>query len=226
MPRKPAVVDREVLALKLKAVDPYIRSLERALSDLNSQNVLAYLSMTQPDVYKAVLAVNPGRRTDADELLPDSLIRADLERVAVQINPDHAAVKLKQDSEALALSGKMLDAPAGGASPEEVTSLAWECRQSLEFVFDRELTAARALREELIASLNQGASAATTAAARKRAGRKRDPEVQRRNRKMVEAWSTKMYRTYKELAEAFNCSEETARKVITTAEARDRRKNA
>jgi hypothetical protein len=54
-------------------------------------------------------------------------------------------------------------------------------------------------------------------------GRRKDPEVARRRKKMVEAWQTGSYRTYVELAHAFEVDESEASRVIGEHNRRSRK---
>ena len=89
--------------------------------------------------------------------------------------------------------------------------------ESLLPLLDLKLIVLNKLREQLVAALDQGATDAANAKARKRAGRRKDPEVAHRDQKMLDAWESGQYKTYGQLGQEFDMKSDATRKAIVRA---------
>jgi hypothetical protein len=83
-------------------------------------------------------------------------------------------------------------------------------------VLDFALEPAKHLRQHYLDLLGGRVSSTKQGAGRsKRGGRKKDPDVVNRNKKILTAWRIKKFPPYAQLAKEFGCSAEVVRKVIT-----------
>jgi hypothetical protein len=88
-------------------------------------------------------------------------------------------------------------------------------------VLDFALEPAKHLRQHWLDLLGGRVSSAEQGARRsKRRGRKKDPDVTDRNKKIFTAWRTKRFPPHAQLAKEFGCSVEVVRKAIAAGRRR------
>jgi hypothetical protein len=149
-----------------------------------------------------------------------SLIKEDLEWAERELGGQYQEEK-QAGVDSLVGESQRLSASsgAGATDSERVTYLAGLVGAALAF-YRTALKPALHLRDHLLSALNAAADSALRQAAKKRRGRKKDPETERRYQKWLEAWESGHYRSYAELARELGYEESTVRKGVSAARRR------
>jgi len=236
MAKKRQVDDRDVLKFKLQALHEYISHHERKLDQfhIDLQKAALFRETRDPDDFIGRVTSILSDLYTADP--PLSLIEADLTDARKEVNhayntsPEWAEIRGKVIESGLAerpiearfdlvlahtmmsVFGRLKALQTSGASTGDRNDLAGELIAIMEYariVFDWALDPARHLRQRWIDAMKGPTSARPGSR-----GRPKDETVARRNPKIIEAWKTGNYRTYKELGDAFGVTAEVARKVV------------
>jgi hypothetical protein len=242
MARKQPTEDRDVLKFKLGALHDHITHHERVLEQLQIDLQKAPLSISPRDLDGFVDRVLDALDKLYQPAPSVSALEQDLAEARARFNGAYlTAPEWVERKSALIAAGFDAGAIASGFDStlsqilgywiEILNRLRTRVRltedwDGLEAVLGEMVAAvgmllqfalepAKDLRQHWLNLLGGRVSSAEQRAGRsKRRGRKKDPDVADRNKKMFMSWLTKKFPPYAQLAKEFGCSVEVVRKVI------------
>jgi hypothetical protein len=243
MARKQPVEDRDVLKFKLGSLQEYISFRERVLDQLKVDLQKAALSIPRRDLIGFVDRVQHAVNEAYQAFPSGSAFEQDLTEARAQFDDDYLTAPEWAETKSTLIEAGFDAEKIESGFDSTLTHLLeflnewmkqlrewvrstkdWggleavlgEIVAAVDTLLQFALKPANQLRQHYLNLLDGQVSLMKQRAGRsKRRGRKKNPDVARRNEEMFTAWKTNNFNTFIELAKEFGCSPDVARKAIT-----------
>jgi hypothetical protein len=208
--------DQQTLRLKLEAVEATIAPVEQGICRLWNKVIANVVTQETADPGQLAVVIKEAIKLLTEEIQERSLIGHDVDQIRRELGGTwtHGTTELLKDS------FRQLDHVGAMAGDGQYGSHMVRALLDATILVVRAMVACleprRLLRDRLMGQLQLPVQQAKP----KTRGRGEDPEIEKRDKRLLEAWETGHYKTYAELGRVFDIKPEAVRKALIRAKRR------